>query len=344
MAQLSASYRKFSKENPNNSKFFIAGYISTQKSNNPWKLEPLTMLNEMKKDYDKVMVFMLDPCGQSNVCGWPLRNLLVWFRLNCTSGYEKTSFVCFKDPSSSLLDSSSDNSDDLEFIFQSEVYEILATKITDLEFKSESEGILLNIPMPGHFVPPEAEKEVLETCQRIHELVESHDVVFCLTDSRESRWLPTLLGAFCNKLVICSALGFDSFVVMRHGRPIAHKGVNGSVDGENKSGKRLGCYFCNDVVAPIDVIEAYSNRAETNFLLNVFNNNSEKKDALGSSSSGVATAKVLGSGGDEDFSSFNYLEELTGLAELHRQAAMAIQEMELIESFSDEDFGDEIIL
>ena len=36
-----------------------------------------------------------------------------------------------------------------------------------------------------------------------------------------------------------AALGFDSFLVMRHGYE-----------------QNLGCYFCNDVVAPTDVIHS----------------------------------------------------------------------------------------
>lgn len=43
-----------------------------------------------------------------------------------------------------------------------------------------------------------------------------------------------------------AALGFDTFVVMRHGPrassyPASHTGI------------KLGCYYCNDVVAPKDV-------------------------------------------------------------------------------------------
>jgi hypothetical protein len=42
-----------------------------------------------------------------------------------------------------------------------------------------------------------------------------------------------------SQLVLNAALGFDTFVVMRHG-----------VAGTKP---RLGCYFCNDVVVPTDV-------------------------------------------------------------------------------------------
>ncbi|XP_023907999.1 ubiquitin-like modifier-activating enzyme atg7 isoform X2 [Quercus suber] len=107
----------------------------------------------------------------------------------------------------------------------------------------DAEGVVMAIPMPGHPVPSQEEDNVLEDCRRLHDLVDSHDAVFLLTDTRESRWLPTLLCANTNKITITAALGFDSFLVMRHGAgPFS----------SNDERQRLGCYFCSDVVAPID--------------------------------------------------------------------------------------------
>ena len=67
----------------------------------------------------------------------------------------------------------------------------------------------------------------------------------------ESRWLPTLLAAKLGKQAINAALGFDSLMVMRHGQPAAPD-ADAAVAGSRgrSSGAHLGCYFCNDVVAP----------------------------------------------------------------------------------------------
>ncbi|GHJ84564.1 hypothetical protein NliqN6_0966 [Naganishia liquefaciens] len=107
-------------------------------------------------------------------------------------------------------------------------------------------GIDMSIPMPGHPVSPQAESETRDTVDRLERMIREHDAVFLLMDSRESRWLPTLIGAKENKIVINAALGFDSWLVMRHG---SVEGVSAAFVGEKK---RLGCYFCNDIVAPTD--------------------------------------------------------------------------------------------
>lgn len=124
----------------------------------------------------------------------------------------------------------------------------------------DAKGISLSIPMPGHPVPPNTEQRLKEDVERLEKLVEEHDVVYLLMDSRESRWLPTLLGAAKSKLIINAALGFDSYLVMRHGAPpqsVDNDPALASGAGKGKSAEqswhgRLGCYFCNDVVAPSD--------------------------------------------------------------------------------------------
>lgn len=54
--------------------------------------------------------------------------------------------------------------------------------------------------MPGHPVPAQEVDHVLEDCKNLQKLITSHDVIFLLTDTRESRWLPTLLCANENKV------------------------------------------------------------------------------------------------------------------------------------------------
>lgn len=58
----------------------------------------------------------------------------------------------------------------------------------------------------------------------------------------------------CSQLVITAALGFDTFLVMRHGSREAGNVVSqGTAPFSAIPGSSLGCYFCNDVVAPGDV-------------------------------------------------------------------------------------------
>jgi ubiquitin-like modifier-activating enzyme ATG7 len=123
---------------------------------------------------------------------------------------------------------------------------------------TESEGLILTIPMPGHALARGEVEEARRSAAKIDELVQSHDLVFVLTDSRESRWFPTLVSAARNKLCLNAALGFDTFIVIRHGAVSDDSdGVGDGTDSDGVDGTgvdpgppHLGCYFCNDVVAP----------------------------------------------------------------------------------------------
>ena len=64
------------------------------------------------------------------------------------------------------------------------------------------------IPMPGHPIPAEETASVLEDCKHLQALIASHDVVFLLTDTRESRWLPTLFCSHENKV---NVFAMDAF-------------------------------------------------------------------------------------------------------------------------------------
>lgn len=104
----------------------------------------------------------------------------------------------------------------------------------------DSAGHVLAVPMLGHPIEDEANIRVdFETLQK---LIDEHDAIFLLMDTRESRWLPTVMGKAAGKIVMNAALGFDTYVVMRHG-----------VTASDGGPAALGCYFCNDVVAPADV-------------------------------------------------------------------------------------------
>ncbi|KXX79314.1 Ubiquitin-like modifier-activating enzyme atg7 [Madurella mycetomatis] len=103
----------------------------------------------------------------------------------------------------------------------------------------EAEGHVLSVPMLGHPVLDEA--KVRADFTKLQELMDAHDAIFLLMDTRESRWLPTLMGKASNKIVMNAALGFDTYVVMRHG-----------ATPEDGNEETLGCYFCNDVVVAAD--------------------------------------------------------------------------------------------
>lgn len=54
--------------------------------------------------------------------------------------------------------------------------------------------------MPGHPIPPQSLEQTKKDVAKLEQLVDEHDVMFLLMDSRESRWLPTVLGAAKGKV------------------------------------------------------------------------------------------------------------------------------------------------
>ena len=58
----------------------------------------------------------------------------------------------------------------------------------------------MSIPMPGHPVPPASVEQTKQDVEHLEKLMDEHDAVFLLMDSRESRWLPTVIGASKGKV------------------------------------------------------------------------------------------------------------------------------------------------
>ncbi|KAL8733175.1 MAG: hypothetical protein Q9181_003688 [Wetmoreana brouardii] len=114
---------------------------------------------------------------------------------------------------------------------------------------ADTEGHVISVPMAGHPILNEA--IVQKDYETLTRLIHEHDAIFLLMDTRESRWLPTVVGKATSKIVMNAALGFDNFVVMRHGMEDSAQPQQG-----------LGCYFCSDVVAPADVGRSLQARKE----------------------------------------------------------------------------------
>lgn len=54
--------------------------------------------------------------------------------------------------------------------------------------------------MPGHTLGESLLQQVKEDVAALEQLIDEHDAVFLLMDSRESRWLPTVIGAAKEKV------------------------------------------------------------------------------------------------------------------------------------------------
>ncbi|GET85996.1 ubiquitin activating E1 enzyme, putative [Leishmania tarentolae] len=112
----------------------------------------------------------------------------------------------------------------------------------------------LTLHMPGHRIDEAKADQALAEIHQLEELIAESDVVFLLTDSREARWLPTIIAAGTGAPVINVALGFDTYVVMRHGI-LANTSRSNAVqldECRDTVHTALGCYFCSDIIAPTD--------------------------------------------------------------------------------------------
>ena len=114
---------------------------------------------------------------------------------------------------------------------------LAAEKLKKIFPMVDAKGFNITIPLPGRtLIDEKAKEEYFKNLEILENQIKECDVMFLLTDSRESRWYPTVIAKALNKLVITAAIGFDSFLVMRHG------------NNQNQ----LGCYFCTDISTPGD--------------------------------------------------------------------------------------------
>ncbi len=59
--------------------------------------------------------------------------------------------------------------------------------------------------MPGHPIPaspPSLLEQAKKDVEKLEKLIEEHDVVYLLMDSRESRWLPTVIARSKGKVCL----------------------------------------------------------------------------------------------------------------------------------------------
>ncbi|KAF4753793.1 Autophagy protein 7 [Perkinsus olseni] len=116
--------------------------------------------------------------------------------------------------------------------------EAAAARLSEVVPGLNVRGIQLEVPMPGK--SSTSGGDVAGVVKELDALIAAHDVVYLLTDSRESRWLPTVMIAAKAKskgpLGVSVALGFDSYLVKV----------------QSYGDRSAACYFCNDVSAPSD--------------------------------------------------------------------------------------------
>uniref|UniRef100_A0A8C7GL65 Ubiquitin-like modifier-activating enzyme ATG7 n=1 Tax=Oncorhynchus kisutch TaxID=8019 RepID=A0A8C7GL65_ONCKI len=125
-----------------------------------------------------------------------------------------------------------------------------------------AEGHVMSIPMPGHPVnfSEATMSQARQDVEHLEKLISEHDVVFLLMDTRESRWLPTVIAAIGSE----SALGFDTFVVMRHGlKKPKPCGPGDSSDPSSSSSLPAASLFSNIPGHRLGYVRRHSTRDRT---------------------------------------------------------------------------------
>ena len=81
--------------------------------------------------------------------------------------------------------------------------EAAAEALRKIQPTINAEGHSIRIPMPGHSIRDEDIEKTLKDVEKLDELVKSHDAVMLLLDTREARWLPTVMASAHDKVGFC---------------------------------------------------------------------------------------------------------------------------------------------
>ena len=114
----------------------------------------------------------------------------------------------------------------------------------------EAKAFTFKIPMPGHSCSEKVLEDEFQNLQKLENLVEEYDIVFNVLDSREARYFPTLFSGIYNKLCISVGLGYDNFVIVKHGYRNFKELLVANTPKDTCFEDDFGCFFCNDYLSP----------------------------------------------------------------------------------------------